>query len=197
VRTIEAAWHPFVFGRGDDTLPIALGNLLRSQNKTLATAESCTGGWLGKLIVDVPGSSEYYRGGWVTYSNDMKQSQLGVSETLLRVHGAVSREVAAAMAEGALRRGNSDVAISITGVAGPDGGSAEKPVGLVYIGLARKSGDQVANSVRRFRFTADRMSIRDRSAKAALQLLRFALLNVVDDIRLLWEVRENSAGDSR
>jgi nicotinamide-nucleotide amidase len=187
---IEQLWKQYAFGRGDETLPTVIGGLLERRGKTLATAESCTGGWLGKLLVDVPGSSDYYTGGWVTYSNKLKTQEFGVSDETLARFGAVSREVASAMAEGAARRANADYAIAITGVAGPDGGTQEKPVGCVYIGVAARNEGKLYSSVRRFQFTGDRSSVRLRSAQASLQMLRFLMLDVSDRLPLLWEVRE-------
>lgn len=184
---IQRTWAPYCFGRGEITLPEAVGQLLRAAGQTVVTAESCTGGWLGKLIVDVPGSSEYYLGGWITYSNDMKAAELGVPPELLEAHGAVSAPVAAAMAEGALARGGADYSLAVTGIAGPEGGGPGKPAGTVFIALSQRHGDQVNTSVRRFAFRGDRATVRNRSAKAALQMLRFALLGVADDQPLLWE----------
>jgi nicotinamide-nucleotide amidase len=187
LQLIESRWQPYAFGRDDETLAHAAGRLLQDQRKTLATAESCTGGWLGKAIVDVPGSSAYYLGGWVTYSNEMKTACLSVPGDLLAIHGAVSAEVAQAMAEGALARADADYALAITGIAGPDSDPASnKPVGLVFIALTRREAHAV---VRRFEFLGDRSAIRDRSVKAALQMLRFALLGVREDVPMLWQTR--------
>ena len=111
-------------------------NLLTGQGKKLATAESCTGGRIANRITDVAGSSEVFTHGFVTYSNLAKQQLLGVDEELLATHGAVSKEVALAMAKGALAKSGADIAVSVTGIAGPGGGSEEKPVGTVWIGLA-------------------------------------------------------------
>lgn len=184
VARVWDVWQPYAFAHGDESLSHSTGKMLLERGLTLATAESCTGGLLGKLLVDVPGSSAYYLGGWVTYSNDLKTSQLGVPPDLIDRVGAVSREVAAFMALGALERGGADCALAITGVAGPDGGSNDKPVGTVFIALAlRASG---ATQVRRFEFPGERGVIRDRAAKAALQMLRFALLDV-SDTPLIWE----------
>jgi nicotinamide-nucleotide amidase len=184
---IERLWRPYCFGRGEITLSEASGGLLRAAGQTVVTAESCTGGWLGKYIVDVPGSSDYYLGGWITYANEMKIAELGVPASLLEEHGAVSEPVAAAMAGGALARGGADYSLAITGVAGPEGGGPGKRPGTVFIALARRHADRVSTSVRRFAFRGDRSTVRDRSAKAALQMLRFALLGVGDDQPLLWE----------
>jgi nicotinamide-nucleotide amidase len=184
---IEQTWAPYCCGRGDVTLPQAVGELLRSARQTLVTAESCTGGWLGKMIVDVPGSSDYYRGGWVTYANEMKTSCLDVPTDLIERCGAVSAPVAEAMARGAIGHGRADWSLAITGVAGPEAGGPGKPAGTVYIALASRRQDEVNFRLRRFAFRGDRAMVRDRSAKAALQMLRFALLGVGDDQPLLWE----------
>jgi nicotinamide-nucleotide amidase len=182
VETIQRLWHPYAFGEGDITLAHALGDVLLQRDLHLATAESCTGGWLGKAIVDRAGSSAYYLGGWVTYSNEMKVRCLEVACELLERHGAVSAETARAMARGAMQRSGAECALAITGIAGPDGGTAEKPVGTVYIAAALRDFVEV----RRFEFTGDRTTIRDRSVKAALQMMRFVLLDVAGT-PLLWE----------
>lgn len=157
-----------VFGIDEDTLVSVVARLLREQNKTLATAESCTGGMLGKMITDLPGSSEYYWGGVVTYSNEAKASLLKVRSQTLSAYGAVSRETAQEMAQGMLRKSRTDYALAITGVAGPGGGSIEKPVGLVYIALAHQDHCEI----RELRLGLSRDYIRILSAKSALDLLR-------------------------
>jgi nicotinamide-nucleotide amidase len=179
---VERCWGPYVFGRDQVDLSQAVGTMLLEHSCRVATAESCTGGWLGKRLVDVAGSSAYYVGGWVCYTNALKVAQLGVSEELLNRCGAVSVPVAAAMAEGARARCDADLALSITGIAGPDGGGPDKPVGTVFIGLA---GAQAPTQVRHFQFVGDRAAIRDRSVKSALQMLRFHLLDA--QVRLLWQ----------
>jgi nicotinamide-nucleotide amidase len=186
---IEQRWQPYSFGRDITTLAQSTGALLRRAGRTLATAESCTGGWLGKLVVDVPGSSDYHRGGWVPYSNAMKSSQLKVPASFIERCGAVSEPVARAMAESALAQSGADDALAITGIAGPprDDLPSEKPLGTVFIALARKRGGSAYTLVRHFIFPGDRLTVRDRAAKAALQMLRFALLDQPDDVPLLWE----------
>src|SRR5690606_25110045 len=119
----ERAWHPYAYGTGETTLADAVGDLLARSGETLVTAESCTGGWLGKVIVDRAGSSAYYSGGWVTYSNEMKTRELGVPAELIEEHGAVSAVVADAMARGALHQSGASYVLAITGIAGPDGGT--------------------------------------------------------------------------
>ncbi len=137
----------------------------------LATAESCTGGLVAKAITDIAGSSEYFPGGIVSYSNEAKARLLGVPEDQLEAHGAVSAQVARAMALGALERLGADVALAVTGVAGPGGGSAAKPVGLTYVAVADGQGVEV----RRFVWIGDRAANREASARAALELLRARL----------------------
>lgn len=173
IRQVEAKLGRFVFGRDEQTLQSSLVRLLRQKKLTLATAESCTGGTIGQMITDVSGSSDVYLGGWVTYANAMKTQHLGVPAELLAEHGAVSAPVARAMAAGALQRSGADLAIAITGIAGPSGGTEEKPVGTVWIGLAAR--DREADAWH-FHLPGDRDTVRDRSSKCALQLLRFHLL---------------------
>lgn len=170
----QALGH-LIFGQEDQTLQSVTLELLckTSSNATLTTAESCTGGLLGKLITDTPGSSTCFHQGWITYSNQAKTQLLGVPESLLNQYGAVSEPIAQAMAQGARRLANADYALSITGVAGPDGGTPDKPVGMVCIALAGPHGCDSHT----FHFAGDREMVRDRSAKTALHLLRFHLLN--------------------
>jgi PncC family amidohydrolase len=134
---------------------------------TLSTAESCTGGLIAHVITEVPGSSAYLVGGVVAYSNGVKAAELGVPEAVLAAHGAVSAQTARAMAEGARRRLKTAVAASVTGIAGPDGGSDAKPVGLTYIGIA----DDAGVDVRRFVWPFDRSGNKRASANAALRML--------------------------
>jgi nicotinamide-nucleotide amidase len=178
---VEKAWHPFVFGRDDVTLSMALGAELRKAGQTIATAESCTGGLVAAMLTEVPGSSGWYPGGWVTYENTRKVEDLGVDAELIEQDGAVSRSVVSAMADGARRRAGSDYGVSISGVAGPDGGSADKPVGTVWIAVA----DEAGIDARCFCFSGDRPVVRDRAANTALQLTRLRLRG--DDSDLLWQ----------
>lgn len=163
-----------VFGEEDDRLSAAVAGLLFERRKTVAVAESCTGGLLAKQLTDIPGSSNYFLQGVVTYSNAAKTDLLGVPPDLINRHGAVSREVAEVMASGCRQRAGSDYALSITGIAGPGGGSAEKPVGLVYIGLADAGGCQVWEH--RMGECLTRDEVRDRTCKAALNRLRLRLM---------------------
>jgi len=144
-----------------------LAGLLSSRRLSLAVAESCTGGLISGAITDRPGSSEYFLGGVVAYSNKIKHSMLGVPEILLEKYGAVSRQVACAMAEGARSRFNADFAVSATGIAGPSGGTPEKPVGLVYIGIA-VPGNIIS---REFLFKGERKEIRENACREAIRLL--------------------------
>lgn len=134
---------------------------------TLSTAESCTGGLVGHILTEVSGSSDYYLGGVVSYSNQLKMSELDVGVDTLEQHGAVSAQACVAMAEGARRRHRSSVALAVTGIAGPRGGSAAKPVGLTYVGVA----DETGHDVRRFTWHGDRPANKIASARAALGLV--------------------------
>jgi PncC family amidohydrolase len=147
-----------VFGEGEDTLASVVGASLKAAGRTLAVAESCTGGMLGKMLTDVPGASEYFLGGVVAYADGAKTALLGVPADVIAAHGAVSEPVARRLAEGARERFGADYGLGITGIAGPAGGSAEKPVGLVYIGLAGPD----AAVVHRHVFGGDRHIIRRR-----------------------------------
>lgn len=157
-----------VFGLDHETLAGNTAALLKSQGKNLAVAESCTGGLLGKMVTDLSGSSEYFWGGVISYSNESKQKLLGVRQNTLLQYGAVSPETAREMAEGVRTIAGTDAALAITGIAGPDGGSAEKPVGLVYIALAHDRGVEV----KKLRLGLGRDFIRILAAKSALDLLR-------------------------
>jgi nicotinamide-nucleotide amidase len=162
------------FGLDSDTLPAVIGRLLKSKNQTLATAESCTGGYIGKMLTDIPGSSDYYLGGIICYSNELKKKLLDVPAETLDKFGAVSEPVAWTLATSALTRTGADWAIGVTGIAGPGGETATKPVGLVYIALAGKDG---FCEVRECRFgNPGREAVRVRSAITALDMLRHALL---------------------
>ncbi len=165
---------PLIYGENDETIELAVGTLLKVRRFTVATAESCTGGLLAKMLTDTPGSSAYFLRGWVTYANAAKRDELYVREELIAAHGAVSEPVALAMADGARKEAETDFALSITGIAGPDGGTPEKPVGTVWIGLATAAGA----TARRFNFPGDRRAIRQRAAQMALSLLRWHILGV-------------------
>jgi nicotinamide-nucleotide amidase len=155
-------------------LPAVVLELLRERALRLALAESCTGGLLGARLTDVPGASEVLERGFVTYSNRAKVDELGVPESLLALGGAVSAEAAAAMAAGARQAASVDVAIAITGIAGPDGGTPEKPVGLVFVAIVGAAGD----TVRRCLFPGGRERVRYQATQVALEMLRRALLGL-------------------
>lgn len=157
-----------IYGDRDDSYPSAVGRTLRERGLTLAVAESCTGGMIGAMLTSVPGSSEYLLFDAVTYSNAAKSGVLGVSEETLRGHGAVSEECALAMVRGVLRCAAADIGVSVTGIAGPGGGSDEKPVGTVWIGVGNRAGWL---SARRFLFRGDRERIRTMSAYMALRMV--------------------------
>lgn len=151
----------------EEALAKEIGELLRERSKTLAVAESCTGGLLGHLITTVPGSSDYFLGGFITYTNAAKTQFLDVPSQTIEQHGAVSEETARAMAAGARQRFGSDFALSITGIAGPGGGSAEKPVGLTWIGFSSGS----ATRATRYVFQGDRTANQRAAASQALSIL--------------------------
>lgn len=183
---VRAAASPYLFGADPETLASTVLGLLRARGERLAVAESCTGGMLGEMLTETPGASDVFLGGWITYSNEMKTRELGVAGGLLGPGGpgAVSREVAEAMAAGALERSGADHALAITGIAGPGGGSEEKPVGTVWIARAARGGGSEA---RRFRFKGSRDVVRHRAAMCALGMLRFALADAAGT-RMLWQV---------
>jgi len=184
LAAIEALWKPFAFGRGTTTLAGALGAALRERGLTMALAESCTGGLAGSLVTAESGSSAWFLGGLMTYANEAKRDLCGVPEALIVEHGAVSAPVAAALARGARERLRADWAASITGVAGPNGGSDAKPVGTVYIGVSGPGFE----SVRRFKYPGERAIVRDRAAKTALVLLRLAVAEREHfDATFIWE----------
>lgn len=147
------------------------GGLLVEKGKTIATAESCTGGLLAKMITDIPGASRYFKQGWITYSNLSKMKALGVPKEMIERFGAVSEETAAALAKGAKVKTAADYTIAITGIAGPEGGSQEKPVGLVFISIDNADG----TDTEKFVFSGNRAAIRTKAAKTALNLLRLTL----------------------
>jgi PncC family amidohydrolase len=152
----------------EDDLEIAVGQLLREQGLTLAVAESCTGGLVSHRITNVPGSSDYYRGSVTAYALDVKETLLHVPEETLAGYGAVSEQTAREMAEGVRHAIRADVGVSVTGIAGPTGGTPEKPVGLVYVALAAPDGEWVERHV----WAGDRQQNKAQSADAALDLLR-------------------------
>jgi len=161
-----------VYGEGDETLEAVAGRLLKERGKTVAVAESCTGGLIAARITDVPGSSDYFRGGVVAYANSAKEQLLGVRAADLERHGAVSDVVARAMAEGARTRFGADLGVATTGISGPEGGTESKPVGTVYVALARDDGTHCEHFV----FPLDRTRHRQLTAQVGLDWVRRTLL---------------------
>jgi PncC family amidohydrolase len=151
-----------------NNLASSLISLLKNKNLKLVAAESCTGGMLSSLITDISGASSVFEGGFITYSNDLKIKLLGVDEQLIAEFGAVSEQVARAMTQGALEKTGADIAISITGIAGPNGGTLQKPVGLVYIAVGSKNNINVEKTI----FTGNRAEIRKQSVALALNILQ-------------------------
>ena len=180
VAACRAAVGDLIYGADGQSLPsVVLALLKTDRNATVATAESCTGGLLAKMLTDEPGSSAHFTQGWVTYSNLSKYERLGVPEDVINVYGAVSEPVVEKMAKAARRLAKADFALAVSGVAGPGGGSATKPVGTVCICLAQANPGDKLDSVyttRTFQFPGDRDMVRDRSAKMALTMLRYHLL---------------------
>ena len=165
---IELALGDHVFSKGGESLEEVVGIYLVMKQKTLSVAESCTGGLLSERLTRIPGSSNFFLGGAVCYSNELKTKLVGVPSHLIEQHGAVSQPVAQALAEGIRRRAGASFGLGITGVAGPGGGSPEKPVGMVFIAMA----DEQSTTVREFRFPGDRERIRYWASQAALELIR-------------------------
>jgi nicotinamide-nucleotide amidase len=158
----------YAYGEGETTMEATVGGLLKSKGLTLAVAESCTGGLVGNRITNVAGSSVYMRGGIIAYSNDVKQKELGVRNTTLETHGAVSEPTAAEMASGVRQRLSADIGLSITGIAGPDGGTPDKPVGTVCFGLA--AADKLFT--RRYQLWGNREWVKLLSSQVALDWVR-------------------------
>ena len=169
---IREALGDNIYGLGEATLAASTGCLLRQRGLMLGVAESCTGGLLSATLTATPGSSRWFKGGVIAYANEIKERLLGVDPALLARFGAVSGETARAMASGLLQRLGCDIAVSATGIAGPDGGSQDKPVGTVWLGLATR--DTVTD--RLCRFTGSRRQIQEKSAQTAVDMVRRALL---------------------
>lgn len=164
----------YIYSEDERDLEDVIGQILNEQSLTLATAESCTGGLIANRITNVSGSSAYFLGGYVVYSNQLKIDELGVPAKLIADHGAVSKEVAEAMAYGARLTAKTDIAMSTTGIAGPTGGTPEKPVGLCWIGYS----DAVSSFALKFNFGDNRIRFKERASQAALELLRKKLLKL-------------------
>ncbi|HEV3278525.1 MAG TPA: competence/damage-inducible protein A [Terriglobia bacterium] len=165
---IELALGDHIFSTGGESLEEVVGMYLVMKQKTVAVAESCTGGLVAERLTRVPGSSNFFLGGVVAYSNDLKTRLVGVPAELIAVEGAVSKPVAQALAEGVRRRTGASIGVSISGVAGPGGGTVEKPVGLVFIALS----DDRSTEVRRFQFPGDRERVRTWASVVALEMIR-------------------------
>jgi nicotinamide-nucleotide amidase len=158
-----------------DTLITDIYAQLRARHWMIATVESCTGGLIGWLLTQEPGASEFVDRGFITYSNEAKTEMLGVPASLIAAHGAVSEPVARAMAEGAINASRANIAVSVTGIAGPGGGTTEKPVGLVYIAISVRGGETRAYE---HHFSGDRNAIRKHTAIAALMHMTQNLLEI-------------------
>ncbi len=169
---LRKALGPAIYAADEEKMESIIGRLLVKRRRTLGVAESCTGGLVCARLTDVPGSSRYFRGGAIVYANELKTCLLGVSDAVLKKYGAVSGQTAAAMASGVRRATESSIGLSITGIAGPGGGSASKPVGLVYIGLA----DGKNARTERHQFFGSREMIKGQAAQMALNALRLHLL---------------------
>lgn len=170
-RKIREILGTLIYGTDDQTLEEVVGKLLLEEKKTIAVAESCTGGIIGARFTSVSGSSKYFERGVVTYSNEAKTELLNVPKDIIDKHGAVSEEVARLMAEGVRSLAKTDYGLSVTGIAGPTGGTAQKPVGLVFIGFAHENGI----FAQKFLFGENRNSNRERAAQAALNVVRLFL----------------------
>ena len=175
-KVIRKRIEPFIYAENNISLEATMARLLSERGETLAVAESCTGGLVANKLTNISGSSEFFERGLVSYSNEAKISELGVPRKLIEKYGAVSAQVAEAMAEGVRKAAGTDYGISDTGIAGPTGGSEEKPVGLVYIGYADKNG-AVSE---KHNFADDRLGNKERSAQAVLNLLRKRIVGIKD-----------------
>jgi len=172
-KSLRSTLGELVYGTGDQSLEQVVGEALARQAKTLAVAESCTGGLLAKLLTDIPGASRCFTHGWITYSDEAKTAELGVPAHLIEKHGAVSEQVAESMARCARRKAGTDFAIGITGIAGPGGATEQKPAGLVYISVDSDQGCDTERCL----FSYGRRFVRLRSAQTALNMLRLKLNN--------------------
>ena len=170
-RMIGKAVGPWIYSRNGESLEEVVGALLRERSLTVACAESCTGGLIGHRLTEVPGSSDYFLESAVVYSNRAKIRRLGVPAALIEKHGAVSAPVARAMALGIRKTSGADIGVAVTGVAGPGGGTARKPVGLVYVAIARSRGTKVLRNL----FFGGRTQVKFQSSQKALDMLRKTL----------------------
>jgi nicotinamide-nucleotide amidase len=179
-KSLKQRVAPVIYAEGTRTIEEVVGAALVEKGWRLATAESCTGGLLARRVTDVPGASRYFERGFVTYSNESKTQLVGVKAADLEAHGAVSAPVAEQMARGARERARAEIGVGITGIAGPEGGSEEKPVGTVFIGVSSPRGD----AVRKYRFAGTRKTIRERATQTALDLVRRELQGMPLDAAL-------------
>jgi nicotinamide-nucleotide amidase len=177
ISELKAIIGEYVYSDHDDTLQEALGRLLSIHGKTLSTAESCTGGTISQLITSIPGSSEYFLGGVTSYANSVKTGVLGIAPEIIEKHGAVSSECVAAMAEGVRRLTGSDYSVATSGIAGPGGGTPEKPVGTVWVGVSSQKGTETY----KVQYKGDRKRNIERSAAFALNSIRKKILNELID----------------
>ena len=171
---LRAKAHKYIYGMEKEELEDIVGRLLIERRMTIAVAESCTGGLIMDRLTDVPGSSAYFLHGDVVYSNESKIARVGMPEEILAEHGAVSREVAEALAEGIRKQSGTDIGVSTTGIAGPSGGTDEKPVGLLWIGFS----DKQTTFAMKFNFGNNRRRFKERASQAALELVRRKLLKI-------------------
>ncbi len=168
VNSVFSKLSPFAYGINEDTLSEVVSKKLIQQKMTIATAESCTGGLIAKMFTDIPGSSSFFLGGVVSYSNELKQSMVNVSEELIESHGAVSEQVAIAMAMGIRENTGANIGIGTTGISGPSGGTAEKPIGLVYISVVTPTQE----IVKKFNMIPSRKEHREMTANTAINMVR-------------------------
>lgn len=173
VKKLKDIIGEYIYSEQEDTLQECVGRILAANGKTVSTAESCTGGTISQLITSIPGSSAYFLGGVTSYANSMKNEVLGVPMEIIAEHGAVSSECVAAMAEGVRKLTGSDYSVATSGIAGPGGGTPEKPVGLVWIGVSSEAGTQTY----KVQYNSDRKRNIERSAAFALNKLRLKLIN--------------------
>lgn len=177
VRDVESALRArvsrYIYGTDEEDLETVLGRMLAERNLTIAVAESCTGGLIAHRLTNVSGSSAYVERGVITYSDASKSALLSVPAELIRAHGAVSREVACAMADGIRRTAGTDIGLSTTGIAGPSGGTPDKPVGTVWVGIADRGGTLAL----KFSFGEGRARVKERASQAAMELVRRRILN--------------------
>lgn len=173
-KQVRGIMGDYLYGEGEETLEGVVGRLLREKGLTVSTAESCTGGMLAHTITNMPGSSDYFKSGFVTYTDEMKHRLLGVPKEVLDRYTAVSKETAYHMVEGLVERTGSDLGVSVTGIAGPTGGDQERPVGLVYIGYHFPHGTEVNEH----RFPTDRLGVKTMTVKTALDRVRRYLIDL-------------------